>query len=81
MKARTIARIAHQAEQALCAAFGEPRVDWESLSESRRQTAVARVKFYVEHPDGVCSDDGPVEPRAQHLVFNAIVDACNYREG
>lgn len=59
-----IARVCHQANKALCAAFGDmSQVDWEAAPQWQRDSAVVGVKFCRENPDA--------PPSANHVSWAA----------
>lgn len=51
MQLEDIARCCHEANKALCESFGDfSQPLWEQAAEWQRESAVAGVKFRLEHP-------------------------------
>lgn len=74
-----IAECCHQANKALCAAFGDmSQVDWKDAPQWQRDSAVNGVKFCIENPDAPPSanhDSWMAEKVAAGWVFGAVKDA------
>ena len=52
MTERDIARVAHEVNRALCAAFGDhSQVPWEDAPDWQRASAEAGVRFCLANPD------------------------------
>lgn len=51
-----VARICHEANAALCQAFGDnSQLHWPEAPEWQRQSAIAGVQFHLENPDASAS--------------------------
>lgn len=51
-----IARACHQANKAICEAFGDTsQPDWDDAPEWQRSSAIAGVRFCLDHPEAPAS--------------------------
>jgi hypothetical protein len=56
MRHEDIARVCHEANRALCRAFGDDsQLAWEDAPAWQRDSALAGVRFHVKHPDATPS--------------------------
>ena len=74
-----IAVVCHQANKALCAAFGDmSQVDWAAAPQWQRDSAINGVKFCIENPDAPPSanhDSWMAEKINAGWVFGPTKDA------
>lgn len=74
-----VAAACHQANKALCTAFGDTsQVDWKDAPQWQRDSAIAGVKFCLENPDAPPSanhDSWLEEKRRTGWKFGAVKDA------
>jgi hypothetical protein len=69
-----IARVCHEANRALCQAFGdETQLPWAEAPEWQRESSVKGVQFALSNPDG--------SPAAQHEAWMADKLANGWRKG
>lgn len=62
MKVEDIARVCHEANRALCAAFGDDsQKPWADAAEWQRTSAIEGVEYRRANPDG--------PPDAQHVAW------------
>lgn len=55
-KITSIAKVCHQANKAICEAFGDhSQPDWDNAPRWQRDSAIAGVKFNVENPNAPAS--------------------------
>ncbi len=74
-----IAKTCHEANRALCAAFGDlSQVDWNSAPTWQRTSAINGVMFCIEHPEAPPSanhDSWMAEKIAAGWVHGMVKDA------
>jgi RyR domain len=69
-----IARICHEANRALCAAFGDlSQPAWEDAPAWQRESAIKGVQFHLAHPDA--------GPEASHNAWKAHKEADGWTFG
>jgi hypothetical protein len=74
MRAADIARICHEANAALCQAFGDnSQVAWDQAPQWQRDSAIAGVEFHVLNPDA--------SPAASHNNWYEHKAADGWRYG
>lgn len=73
MKTEDIARVCHEANRAVCEAFGDKSQEsWEKAEQWQRESAIKGVEFIVAHPDA--------RPFDQHYAWmrDKIADGWKY---
>lgn len=74
-----IAEVCHQANKALCVAFGDlSQVDWGAAPQWQRDSAIAGVKFCMDNPEASPSanhDSWLEEKRRTGWRFGQVKDA------
>lgn len=57
MNVSTIARVCHEANRALCEAYGDTsQMVWEDAAVWQRESAISSVMFKLENPDATAED-------------------------
>jgi len=76
----TIAIVCHQANKALCEAFGDmSHVDWRDAPQWQRDSVIKGVKFRIENPDAPPSanhDSWLEEKRRTGWSYGDVKDAA-----
>lgn len=74
-----IARICHEANRALCEAFGDhSQVEWDSAPDWQKESAIKGVQFCLENPDAPPSanhDSWLGEKRRTGWTYGPVKDA------
>lgn len=80
MNSAQIARICHEANAALCQAFGDnSQLHWPEAPQWQRDSAVAGVEFHIANPDASASashDAWSADKRANGWIYGAVKDAA-----
>ncbi len=75
----TVARICHEANRAICEAFGdESQLPWDDAAEWQRESAIRVVLFARDNPQATPADQHEAwyaHKRADGWVFGPVKDA------
>lgn len=79
LRLEAIARICHEANAALCQAFGDnSQLHWQEAPQWQRDSAVAGVEFHIANPDASASashDAWLAHKRAEGWTYGPVKDA------
>lgn len=74
MNVNFIARVCHEANRALCEAYGDTtQKQWEESPTWQKESAISGVRFHIEHPDA--------GPDASHVEWMRHKEADGWKYG